>query len=71
MAKVQLRKNEDFNQLLRRFKRAVDEEKIIPEARERQYYEKPTMKRKLERKAAVRRHQRKVEAERDRTKRKY
>lgn len=71
MAKVQLRKNEDFNQLLRRFKRAVDEEKIIQEARERQTYEKPTMKRKLAKKAAVRRHQRKVDAEKARHSRKY
>lgn len=71
MAKVQARKNEDFNQLLRRFKRAVDEEKIIQEVRDRKHFEKPSMVKKLANKAATRRHQRKVETEKARYSRKY
>lgn len=71
MAKVTLRGRENFEQMLRRFKRAVDEEKIIPEVRGRQHFEKPSMKRKLEKSAAVKRHKRKIESERSERERKY
>ena len=39
MAKVQNRKNENFEKLLRRFKRACDDDKIIFEARKREFFE--------------------------------
>lgn len=71
MAKVQIRGREDFNQLLRRFKRSVDEEKIIQEVRDRQHYEKPSMVKKLAKKSATRRHQRKIAIENGRFSRLY
>ncbi len=71
MAKVTLRGRENFEQMLRRFKRAVDEEKIIPEVRSRQHFEKPSMQRKLDKSAAAKRHKRKLEQERSVRERKY
>lgn len=71
MAKVTLRGRENFEQMLRRFKRAVDEEKIIPEVRERQTFEKPSMKRKIEKAAAQKRHKRKLDQEISERTRKY
>lgn len=72
MAKVQQKnKYESFDQLLRRFKRAVDEEKIIQEVRDRKHFEKPSAARKIQKATARKRHQRKVQAERDVNVRQY
>lgn len=72
MAKVQQKnKYESFDQMFRRFKRLVDEEKIIQEARERKHYEKPSVRRKLEKAAACKRHQRKVQTEKNARLRQY
>ena len=45
--------NESFESLLRRFSRRVQQDGILSEARHREYFEKPSVKRK--RKAAARR----------------
>ena len=47
MAKVIRRENEDVEQLLKRFKRAVINEGIIEEYRRREYYVAPSLKRRL------------------------
>lgn len=45
MAHVVARKNENVESLLRRFKKAVDNEKILKEYKDRQYFVKPSTKR--------------------------
>ena len=57
MAKVQHRKNENFEKLLRRFKRACDDDKIIFEARKREFFEKNSEKNRKKRKSAIKRNQ--------------
>jgi small subunit ribosomal protein S21 len=49
-------KNGDFNRALRKFKKMVQEDGILQELREREYYEKPTTKRKRAKAAARARH---------------
>ena len=49
-------KNGDFNKALRKFKKAVQEDGILQELREREYYEKPTTIRKRKKAAARARH---------------
>lgn len=46
MAEVVLHENENFESLLKRFNRRVQLEGIITEVRSREYYEKPSVKRK-------------------------
>lgn len=48
-------RNGDFNGAMRRFKKKVQEAGIIQEVRERQFYEKPSAKRKRKKDAAVKR----------------
>jgi small subunit ribosomal protein S21 len=63
MAKVSLKNNyEKFDQLLRRFKRACDNDKIVLDARSREFFEKPTTVRKKAKKSAIKRQQKKLEA---------
>ncbi len=45
--------NESFESLLRRFNRRVQQDSILSEIRQREYFEKPSIKRK--RKAAAKR----------------
>jgi small subunit ribosomal protein S21 len=45
-------RNDDFNKALRTFKKKVQEAGIIQEVREREYYEKPTTRRKRAKAAA-------------------
>ncbi len=59
MPGVIAKKNESFEKLMRRFKRAVDKDDLINELRKREFYEKPTQKRKRQRAAAVKRWERK------------
>ena len=42
MPKIEVRKDESFEQALRRFKRQIEQEGILKEIRERKYYEKPS-----------------------------
>ena len=52
MAEVVVGDSESFESLLRRFNRKVQQDGILSEARRREFYEKPSVKRK--RKAAAR-----------------
>ena len=56
MANVVAGDNESFESLLRRFNRRVQQDGILAEARRREHYEKPSVKRK--RKAAAKRRKR-------------
>ena len=46
MTNVQMGANESFESLLRRFSRKVQQDGILREKRHREYFEKPSVKRK-------------------------
>ena len=46
MSKVVLSEGETFESMLRRFNKRVQQEGILSEARRREHYEKPSVKRK-------------------------
>ena len=47
MSKVEIRSNESLDDALRRFKRQVSKTGTLQEARKREYYVKPGIKKKL------------------------
>ena len=55
MSKVVVRKNESLDDALRRFKRSVTKAGTLQEARKREHYEKPSVKRKRNSEAARKR----------------
>ena len=55
MPHIKLRKNESFESLLRRFRRAVEQEGIMAELKKRRYYMSPSDKRKAKQKLAEKR----------------
>ena len=71
MPSIKVRENEPFDIAVRRFKRAVEKAGILTEVRKREYYEKPTWRRKRERAAAIKRWLKKLSRERRRLDRKY
>ena len=54
MSNVLAGNNESFESLLRRFNKRVQQDGVLSEVRHREYYEKPSIKRK--RKEAAKRH---------------
>ena len=52
---VKLRPDETFESLLKRFKRSVVKAGVLQELRKREYYVKPSVKRKLKSEAARKR----------------
>ena len=55
MSKTVVRKNESLDDALRRFKRAVTKASTLQETRKREFYEKPSEKRKRKSEAARKR----------------
>lgn len=55
------KKNESFEKLMRRFKRAVEKDGLLNVLREREYYEKPSVKQKRAKAAARKRWERRQE----------
>ena len=55
MPVIKVRENEPFDVALRRFKRAVTKAGTLQEARKREHYEKPSVKRKRKSEAARKR----------------
>ena len=55
MPKTVVRENESLDDALRRFKRQVNKAGILTEARKREFYVKPGLKRKLKSEAARKR----------------
>ncbi len=53
MSEVKISENESFDAALKRFNRKIQQDGILAEARRREHYEKPSVKRK--RKEAARR----------------
>ncbi len=52
MPRVEVKDNENLDDALRRFKRSVSRSGTLAEARKREYYVKPGVKRKLKSEAA-------------------
>lgn len=52
MPKIEIKNNESLDDALRRFKRQVSRSGTLAEARKREYYVKPGVKRKLKSEAA-------------------
>ena len=50
--------NEKFEAIMRRFKRAVEKDGTLQTYRDKEYYEKPSTRRKKAKAAAIKRHQR-------------
>ncbi len=55
MSSTRVRKNESLEDALRRFKRSVSKSGTLSEYRKREYYEKPSVKRKKKSEAARKR----------------
>ncbi len=55
MSKTVVRKNESLEDALRRFKRTVSKSGTLQESRKREFYEKPSVKRKKKSEAARKR----------------
>ncbi len=60
MPVVRVKENEPFEAALRRFKRTIEKIGLLTELRAREFYEKPTAKRKRKKAAAVKRHYKRV-----------
>ena len=63
MPSIRVKKGEDIELALRRFKRACEKAGILAEVRKRSAYEKPTEIRKREAAAAVKRYKKKLQRE--------
>lgn len=55
MPGIKVREGESFEQALRRFKKQCEKAGILSELRKREYYEKPSMKKKKKRAQAKKR----------------
>lgn len=71
MPVVRVKENENIDAALRRFKRACEKAGILSELRRREYYEKPTEKRKRKGAAAVKRLVKKLQKERQAMEQRY
>ena len=60
---VTVRENENINQALRRFKRKIDDSKLLDTLRAKEFYEKPTTERKRKKGAAKARWRKKLESQ--------
>lgn len=58
MTFIKIRDNESFEGALKRFKKIVEKSGVLTELRKREFYEKPSQKRKRKAIAAVKRSQR-------------
>ncbi len=63
MPKVERRKRESFESMLKRFKKSVDNAGILTELRKREHYERPSVKRKRKAAAAKKREYRRMNEE--------
>ncbi len=63
MTTIRLKENEPFEVALRRFRRTIEKNGLIPELRAREFYEKPTTERKRKRDAAVKRNYKRLRSQ--------
>lgn len=55
MSQIKIKENESLDSALKRFKRQTSRDGVIQEARKREHYEKPSVKRKRKSEAARKR----------------
>ncbi len=55
MSEIRVRENENFDNVLKRFKRQCAKNGVLAEVRKREHYEKPSVKRKKKSEAARKR----------------
>jgi len=60
---VYVKDGEDVGRALRRFKKKVEENGILDDLRKKEFYEKPTTKRKRKKAAGIQRYKKKLEKE--------
>jgi len=65
MARVKVRKNENTEKAIRRFKRKVEREGILRDVKNKRYYQKPSVRKKMKKKLAEKR-RRKIAKRRNR-----
>ncbi len=58
MAKVELRKDDSIDKALKKFKSKIRKEGILEEMKRREFYEKPSQRRRREKAQAVKRERR-------------
>ena len=58
MSRVEVKKGEELEKALRKFKTKIKREGIIEELKKREYYEKPSERRRKKLEAAIRREER-------------
>jgi small subunit ribosomal protein S21 len=63
MTKIVVKDHEDVNRALRRFKKKIEDSGILEDLRKKEFYEKPTTKRKRKKSAAINRYKKKLEKE--------
>ncbi len=63
MTTIRLKENEPFEVALRRFKRTIEKNGLLPELRAREFYEKPTTERKRKRDAALKRNYKRLRSQ--------
>lgn len=63
MPAVRVKENEPFEVALRRFKRTIEKTGLLTELRSREFYEKPTSRRKRLKAAAVKRHYKRLRSQ--------
>ena len=60
---ISVKDGEDVGRALRRFKKKVEENGILDDLRKKEFYEKPTTKRKRKKAAGIQRYKKKLEKE--------
>jgi small subunit ribosomal protein S21 len=55
MTKIEIRRGEDLEKALRKFKTKIRQEGLMDEIKKREFYEKPSQRRRKNKAAAVRR----------------
>jgi small subunit ribosomal protein S21 len=63
MTTVKVKDNEGFETAMRRFKRLIEKTDLINDLRSREFYEKPTWKRKRKAASAVKRDKRRLKSQ--------
>ena len=66
MAKIVVRKGEDVNRAIRRFKKKVESEGIMRDIKKKRYYLKPSEAKKVKRKLAEKRRRKSQKKQRER-----
>ncbi len=64
MVRVFANEGEQIESVIKRFRRACENESILQDLKEKQFYKKPSLEKKLQREKALKRMKRKIKKER-------